>query len=173
MAGRWWGMSRLRDAAGQYLVMRRTLGFKLINWGRELMSFIDYCEANHADHITTEGALAWAMQTPRGSSDEVYWSRRLMVVRIFARHLKTLDPATEVPPTDVLAHHYRRITPYLYSPEEIAALMSVAGGLAPPLRAATWQTLIFTGNLTDPPPTTSHEHWAPPARRPTSRSVSD
>jgi integrase/recombinase XerD len=135
-------MSSLREAAEDYLVMRRTLGFKLTTWGRRLMSFIDYCEAHHADHITTELALTWATQTPRGSSDEVYWSRRLMVVRIFARHLKTLDPATEVPPEDVLPHHYRRIAPYLYSPQEITALMTVAGRLAPALRAATWQTLI-------------------------------
>jgi len=38
-------MSRLRDAAEEYLVMRRALGFKLTTWGRHLMSFIDYCEA--------------------------------------------------------------------------------------------------------------------------------
>jgi integrase/recombinase XerD len=42
----------------------------------------------------------------------------------------------------VLAHHKRRITPYLYSPEEIAALLAAADTLAPPLRAATWRTLI-------------------------------
>jgi integrase/recombinase XerD len=135
-------MSTLRTAAEDYLLMRRSLGFKLTTWGRHLMSFIDYCEAHHADHLTTELALAWATQTPGGSGDEVYWSRRLMVVRIFARHLKTLDPATEIPPEDALPHHYRRIAPYLYSPEEITALMTVAGRLTPPLRAATWQTLI-------------------------------
>jgi len=135
-------MSRLREAAEDYLMMRRTLGFKLTSWARHLRGFIDYCEAHHAERITTELALAWATQTPRGSSDEAYWSRRLMVVRIFARHLKTLDPATEVPPEDVLPHHYRRIAPYLYSPQEIAALIRAAGRLQPPLRAATWQTLI-------------------------------
>jgi integrase/recombinase XerD len=123
-------------------VMRRTLGFKLTTWGRHLMSFIDYCQAHNADHLTTELALAWAIQTPRHSGDEVYWSRRLMVVRIFARHLKTLDPATKVPPEDALPRHYRRIAPYLYSPAEITALIVVAGRLRPPLRAATWQTLI-------------------------------
>ena len=135
-------MSTLRAAAGQYLAMRRALGFKLDTQGRQLMSFIGYCEARHAGHITTELALAWAMQTSRGSSDEVYHSRRLMVVRIFARHLAALDPATEVPPEDMLPHHYRRIAPYLYSPGEITALMAAAGRLEPPLRAATWQTLI-------------------------------
>ena len=135
-------MSALREAAEQYLVMRRALGFKLTTQGRHLMRFIGYCEARHAEHITTELALAWAMQTSRGSSDEVYWSRRLMVVRIFARHLKALDPATEVPPEDILPHHYRRIAPYLYSPGEITALMAAAGRLDPPLRAVTWQMLI-------------------------------
>jgi integrase len=135
-------MSGLRAAAEQYLVMRRALGFKLTTQGRQLMRFIDYCEARHAGHITTELALSWATQTSRGSSDEVYWSRRLMVVRIFARHLQALDPATEVPPEDMLPHHYRRIAPYLYSPGEISALMAAAARLTPPLRAATWRTLI-------------------------------
>jgi integrase/recombinase XerD len=135
-------MSRLREAAEEYLVMRRALGFKLTAWAGHLRSFVDYCEAHHAERITTELALAWATQTPRGSSDEVYWSRRLMVVRIFARHLKTLDPATEVPPQDALPHHTRRIAPYLYSPGEITALIGAAARLKPPLRAATWQTLI-------------------------------
>jgi integrase len=135
-------MSTLRAAAEDYLAMRRSLGFKLTTQGRHLMRFISYCEARGAEHITAELALAWAMQTARGSCDEVYWSRRLMVVRIFARHLAALDPATEVPPEDMLPHHYRRIAPYLYSPGEITALMAAAGRLAPPLRAATWQTLI-------------------------------
>lgn len=135
-------MSTLRAAAEDYLAMRRSLGFKLTTQGRHLMRFISYCEARGAEHITTGLALAWATQTARGSSDEVYWSRRLMVVRIFARHLAALDPATEVPPEDILPHHYRRIAPYLYSPDQITALMAAAGRLTPPLRAATWQTLI-------------------------------
>jgi integrase/recombinase XerD len=135
-------MTALRQAAEEYLAMRRALGFKLTTQGAHLMSFVGYCEARGAGHITTELALAWATQTRRGSSDEVYQSRRLMVVRIFARHLQALDPATEIPPDDLLPHHYRRIAPYLYSPGEVTALMAAAGRLAPPLRAATWQTLI-------------------------------
>jgi integrase/recombinase XerD len=91
-------MSTLRAAAEDYLAMRQSLGFKLTTQGRQLMRFISYCEARGAGHVTTELALAWATQTARGSRDEVYHSRRLMVVRIFARHLAALDPATEVPP---------------------------------------------------------------------------
>src|SRR5215831_12784054 len=137
-----WVMRTLRQAAEEYLAMRRALGFKRTTQGQHLMRLVGYYEALGAEHITTELALAWATQTARGSSDEAYWSRRLMVVRIFARHLAALDPATEVPPEDMLPHHYRRIAPYLYSPGQVTALIAAAGRLAPPLRAATWQTLI-------------------------------
>jgi integrase/recombinase XerD len=135
-------MSTLRRRAEQYLAMRRALGFKLTTWGSKLMSFIGYLEAAGATVITTDAALTWATATSRGSTDMVYLARRLDVVRIFARHMRTLDPATEIPPEDVLACRYRRIVPYLYSPEEIAALLFAAGRLAPPLRAATWQSVL-------------------------------
>ena len=135
-------MSALRAAAGEYLAMRRTLGFKLETQGRHLMSFVRFCEERGADRVTADLAVEWATRTSRGSGDEVYQARRLDVARIFARHLQALDPATEVPPGDVLSRRQGRIPPYLYSPEEIAVLMNAAGDLAPPLRAATWRTLI-------------------------------
>jgi len=135
-------MSALRARAEEYLVMRRALGFRLTTQGRHLMSFVRFCEERGADRVTTDLAIGWATRTSRGSGDEVYQARRLDVVRIFARHLRALDPATEVPPEDVLSRRYRRIPRYLYSPREIAALMTAADDLAPALRAATWRTLI-------------------------------
>lgn len=122
--------------------MRRALGFKLTTWGAKLMSFIGYLESRGHTVITIEDAVAWATSTPRRSSDPVHWARRLDVVRIFARHLKALDPATQIPPEDVISRRYRRITPYLYSPAEIVALLLAASRLSPPLRAATWQTAL-------------------------------
>ena len=135
-------MSALRARAEEYLTMRRALGFKLTTQGRHLMSFVRFCEERSADHVTADLAVEWATRTSRGSGNEVYQARRLDVVRIFARHLQALDPATEVPPDDVLSRRYLRIQPYLYSPAEIAALMSAADDLRPALRAATWRTLI-------------------------------
>ena len=134
-------MSTIRAHAEDYLAMRRALGFKLTTFGQKLLSFVDYLEAHDLDVLTTDAALAWARATPR-SSDEVHWSRRLMVVRIFARHLAVLDPATQVPPVDLLPHHYRRITPHLYSPGEITALLEATDSLRPALRALTWRILI-------------------------------
>ena len=84
--------------------------------------------------------MEWATST--ASDHEAYQARRLDVVRIFARHLQPLDPATEVPPEDVLDRRQWRIPPYLYSPQEVTALMSAARTLRPAFRAATWRTLI-------------------------------
>jgi integrase/recombinase XerD len=135
-------MSGLRAGAEDYLIMRRALGFKLTTQGRHLMSFIAFCEQHGAQHVTADLAIAWATQTARRSGNEVYQARRLDVVRIFARHLRALDPATEVPPKDVLSRRYLRVQPYLYCAEEIAALMRAADRLAPAIRATTWRTLI-------------------------------
>ena len=131
-------MSALRAGAGEYLAMRRALGFRLTEQGRLLMSFVGFCEERGAGRVTADLAVEWAT---RGSSSEAYQARRLGVVRIFARHLQPLDPATEIPPGDVLACRSWRVPPYLYSPAEITAIMDAAGGLAPALRAATWRTL--------------------------------
>jgi len=136
------GVSALRAVAGEYLAMRRALGFKLTTQGRQLMSFVGFCEERGASRVTTDLAVEWATQTAKGSGSEAYQARRLDVVRIFARHLQALDPSAEVPPEDVLSRRRWRIPPYLYSPREVAALMNAAGGLAPAMRAATWRTLV-------------------------------
>ena len=106
------------------------------------MSFVRFCEERSAGHVATDLAVEWATQTSRGSDSEAYQARRLDVVRIFACHLQALDPATEIPPDDVLSRRQWRIPPYLYSPAEVTALMSAVGGLQPAIRAATWRTLV-------------------------------
>jgi integrase/recombinase XerD len=63
-------------------------------------------------------------------------------VRQFARHLQTIDPACEVPPTQLMPYRAPRAIPFLYEPDEIVALMRAAGTLEPPLLAANYQTLI-------------------------------
>jgi integrase/recombinase XerD len=65
-----------------------------------------------ADRVTADLAIEWATPTDRGS-DRGLPGPGLDVVRIFARHLRALDPATEVPPGDVLARRYLRIPAYL------------------------------------------------------------
>ena len=56
-------MSELRQAVGDYLVMRRALGFSLVREGRWLMDFAGYLEQAGSAHITTELAVSWATRT--------------------------------------------------------------------------------------------------------------
>jgi integrase len=121
--------------------MRRALGYKLEDAGRLLTQFVDHLDGLGAEHVTLEHALAWAM-APVGA-DRYWYSRRLSAVRGFARYLHPLDPAHEIPPVDVLPQRSRRVTPYLYSDDDVAALLSTAATrLESPLRAATYQSLI-------------------------------
>jgi integrase len=136
-------VSALRTAAEDYLQMRRALGYKLRTPGWLLSGFVSYLEQIDASTVTIEHALAWATQPV--DADPGWWSYRLSVVRQFALHLQTLDPACEVPPARLLPRRSRRAVPYLYSPEDIAALMHAAGERCrrrTPLAAATYQTLL-------------------------------
>jgi integrase len=87
-----------------------------------------------------EHALAWA-RLP-ADADPSWWSYRLSVVRGFAAHLRTLDPATEVPAAELLPWRPRRAIPFLYTDEEIAALIAACASLRFPLRVATYRTLL-------------------------------
>lgn len=133
-------MSGLRTAAEDYLAMRRALGFKLGLQGRLLMQFIDHLERRGLETVTTEAAMAWAT-APAGASP-AWHGMRFGVARRFAIHLQLLDPRCEVLPRDALSERHRRLPPYIYSTEEIAALMREARRLRPALRAATAETVI-------------------------------
>jgi integrase len=133
-------MSPLRDALADYLRIRRALGYKLERAGKLLPQFVDYLEQIGAETVTVERALAWAT-LPEGGRAR-WWAFRLSMVRGFAGYLHSLDPAHQVPPADLLPGRSRRATPYLYSDEEIAALLAAAASLRFPLRVATYRTLI-------------------------------
>jgi integrase len=132
-------MSPLRQALAGYLAVRRSLGYKLERPEKLLGQFISWLEDAGAATVTTEHALAWAT-LPGG---DAYWhAYRLSVVRGFAAYLHTIDPSAQVPPAGLIPAQPHRATPYLYSGDEIAALIAAAAGLRFPLRVATYQTLI-------------------------------
>jgi len=132
-------MTDLRCAMNDYLTVRRQLGFQLRETGRMLDNYVSFCEHAGEQHITTELAVRWARSV---NAHPNRWRRRLGVVRGFARYLSTIDPETEIPSEDLLRASLPRVAPYLYSQNEITALMGAARELTPPLRAATFDTII-------------------------------
>lgn len=133
-------MSPLRQALADYLTVRRALGYKLERAGKLLAQFVDYLADADVATVTVEHALAWA-QMPQDVSVN-WWAHRLSVVRGFATCLSTIDPAAEVPPTDLLPCRQRRATPYLYCDDDITALLAGTEILRSELRAATYRTLL-------------------------------
>ncbi len=133
-------MSTMAKRSQEYLGIRRALGYKLSGYDSVLRDFAGWLEAAGADVVTTELALSWARSRPTNSAIRV--RQRLTIVRRFAEYLSGIDPRTEVPPADAIPIRYHRLAPYIYSPAEISALMAAARSLTPPLKAATYETLI-------------------------------
>jgi len=99
----------LAEALGDYLALRRALGFKLAAAGRLLGQFVDYL-SEHGDGMpTTDDALAWANLPPGASAN--WRAIRLSVVRGFASYLHSLDVTVEVPSADLIRHGPDRATP--------------------------------------------------------------
>jgi integrase/recombinase XerD len=135
-------MKTLRKAVQDYLLLRRSLGFKLLLAGPALLDFVSFLEREGASHITSELSVRWAMQ--RRECQPSQWAGRLGFVRVFARHHKATDRRTEIPPGTLLPYRPGRARPYLYSEQEIARLLAAATALPPVdgLRAQTYQCLF-------------------------------
>jgi integrase len=133
-------MTALRQALDDYLSLRRSLGYKLRRPEKLLHQFLDFLDAAGAATITTEHALAWARHPEH--ADANWWAQRLSVVRVFAAYVHARDASAEVPPRDMLPCRPSRAVPYLYSEQEIAALVDAADRLRTALRRATYRTLI-------------------------------
>jgi len=117
-------MNTLREAVQEYLVLRRTLGFKLRETGKGLFDFVTYMEQRRAPYITQALALAWAQQPP--NVQPAHWARRLSFVRGFARHRSASDSRTQIPAPGLLPFRAKRARPYLYSDDEIESLLCAA-----------------------------------------------
>lgn len=133
-------MTALEQALSDYLRLRRGLGYYLERDQGELERFVEFLQGSGAERITTELAVQWARMP--ATQHPVIWRKRLSTVRGFARYVATVDPASEIPSTELLRAHQPRTAPYIYSPEEIAALMAAARSLPRPLAAATFTTVI-------------------------------
>lgn len=134
-------MSGLRQALGDYVALRRSLGYKLTRASQVLDQFVDHLEALGEDVVTVEAAVSWAMQT---SNPESRWrADRLTMVRGFARYLHVVvDDAHEIPPSGLISRGRGRPAPFLFSDNDVVALMAAARQVPTVLRAATIETFI-------------------------------
>ena len=134
---------KIMALAGEYIELRRGLGYRSPSQERALRAFARYLDRDgHDGPIPLELSLDWAASTV--SADPCNPARRLAAVRGFLRHLAAADGATEVPAPGLLGPAGHRKPPHVYSDREIDDLMHAAAGLAPAggLRPHCYATLF-------------------------------
>ena len=135
-------MSALQSHVDDYLRLRRALGYDLEEAGRLLHRFAVELDAGGVTHITTQAAVRWAL-APRVSAPSSVPATRYRSVRGFARYMAGIDPETEIPPAGLIRRPRSRRPPFIYTDEQLLALLEQARAAIPqPLRAATMHTLI-------------------------------
>ncbi len=110
-----------------YLDLRRALGMKMDADGRVLESFVRFTrDLGAIEAITSRMVLDWLASgtTPQAAR------ARLGAVRQFLLYLSAALPETQVPEMRVLAG-YKRPTPFVFSAEEIEALLKCASEFEP------------------------------------------
>jgi integrase/recombinase XerD len=133
-------MSALSAQLQAYLAMRRALGYQLHGQEPLLAGLIAVVERRGESRVSIDAVLAWA--TDDGTAGRGQAARRLSMARRFITYLAAFDPDTEVPPANLLPGGTVRSTPYIFSPEQVQALIAAARQLSPALRAASMATFI-------------------------------
>lgn len=134
-------MSALADRAEDYLRLRRSLGHDLAEAHWLLPCFVAYLDQIGEPTVTIAAALAWAQRPGDGPNSSVP-SRRMTMIRGFARHMGGIDGRTQIPPLGLIPNRQRWRPPFIYSDDDVAALMAQARAMRWRLPAATQETVI-------------------------------
>ena len=131
----------LRAAAASHLAARRARGYRLADHDWLIRSFLDDLKRRGRTRITVVDALAFASQRP--GCQQRWQVTRLRVIRDLARYVHELDPAAaDLVPVGLIRARVIRRQPYLYSDEQVRALLAAASALCPTQFAATMHVFI-------------------------------
>jgi integrase len=125
-----------------YLSCRRKLGVELLREGSQLLNFAHFVvRAGHTGPLTQDLAESWACTS---RSSQINRARRLAIVRRFAEYRRQFDPDTQIPQSGLLGRTTRRLTPHIYSPEDIKQLLAATRELKSTngLRSATYEAFF-------------------------------
>lgn len=108
-----------------YLAERRRAGFALSVEAIQLACSARFaqCDASR-EPLTVDLACRWAFANRTG--ERLTAARCIEVLRGFARYCQQFDPATQMPPRHLFGPAHRRLTPHIYTDEEIRALIEAA-----------------------------------------------
>jgi integrase len=127
-----------------YLDERRSVGFALTISGAQLLSFARFADASgHRGPLTRQLITRWARDEAKRATP-LTWTRRIEVIRPFAKHRARIEPGSYVPKADTFGRCRRRLAPHVYTDREIVDLLAAADRLLPrgTLRPATYRALF-------------------------------
>ena len=113
----------LSAAVERHVALMRACGFVFDTQATQLAGFAAFAGARGEPHVRTATVLDWSHRAGSHAQRRIVY----LTVRRFALTAVTEDARHEVPPPDLLPQTARqRPAPYIYAPEEVAALVSVA-----------------------------------------------
>jgi integrase len=131
----------LTDDLARYVELRRLLGFKYRVQHSLLRSFVTFARKQGDEFVRADHVLAWALEAPSAAQRR----NRLLTIRRFALAMQAEDPRHEAPAADALGRaRFERKPPFIYTPDQIAKLLSAAADLGPPgtIRPLMYATLF-------------------------------
>lgn len=133
--------------AGQveaYVLFKRGLGVEMATAAVTLAQLVRFAEAaSHDGPIDRDLAVAWA--TSGTNHTRRYEASRYELARRVADFSRAMDPTLPSLPPGILGRERERITPYIFTDEEVSTLMSCASRLYfshDPLRPLSVSTSI-------------------------------
>jgi integrase len=135
-------MSALTASLDDYLSLRRALGQKLVDHERQLTRFVAGLDGAGATFATITDVLAFVLDPAIDPASSVS-AHRLTAVRGFVRYLSATDARNQVPPQGLVSYRPSGRIPYLFTDEDVAALVRAVPALTPSaFRAETVATVI-------------------------------
>ena len=128
----------------EYLDERRSVGFALTISGAQLLAFARFADASgHRGPLTRQLITRWARDEAKRATP-LTWTRRLEVLRPFAKHRARIEPGSYVPEADTFGRRRSRLAPHIYTDREIVDLIAATDRLSPrgTLRPATYRALF-------------------------------
>lgn len=132
---------QLRASAADYLLLRTVRGYQPSDHAWLIRDYLDFLDQEGLSTIKITNALTWAC-LPQNASPR-WRNRRLAVIRFFGAHVHASDPdLAELIPAGLLPARVVRPTPYLYSAQQVGALITQARTLTPDLQGHTLGAII-------------------------------
>ena len=127
----------------EYITYKQSLGYKISVESSELRRFADFTRSiDYNGSLTSDLAIRWASQ--KSTYTRFYMARRLETIHTFAKYITAFDPNAQIPQMGIFGKAHIRVSPYIYTDNEVSLLMAEARKLFSPdgIRALTVSTAI-------------------------------